>query len=61
MKISRDQQSKNWLLESDSHVLYAGRKSPWDHPTIIREALRREAEVRKLAQRGPRREQPKPS
>jgi hypothetical protein len=59
MKISRDQQSKTWLLESGSHVLYRGRKSPWDHPAILEDARRREAEVR-AGSRGPRRESPKP-
>ena len=43
MKISRDQKSRNWLLSSESGVLYKGPKSPWDHPSIIRDALQREA------------------
>jgi hypothetical protein len=46
MKITRDKQSKFWTLSSDSHVLYKGRKSPWDDPTIIREAQQREQGLR---------------
>ncbi len=46
MKICRDKQSKFWTLSSDSHVLYKGRKSPWDDPTIIREAQEREKTLR---------------
>ncbi len=42
MKIKRDQQSKFWVLSSDARVLYKGRRSPWDDPTIIRQALDRE-------------------
>jgi hypothetical protein len=51
MKICRDQRSHLWLLQSESHVLYKGRKSPWDHPSILREAQRREAEVRSAPHR----------
>ena len=43
MKIRRDKQSKFWVLSSDTRVLYKGRRSPWDDPTIIRQALDREA------------------
>jgi hypothetical protein len=46
MKIKRDQQSKFWVLSSDSRVLYKGRRSPWDDPTIIRQALDRERATR---------------
>jgi hypothetical protein len=46
MKIKRDQQSKFWVLSSDTRVLYKGRRSPWDDPTIIRQALDRERETR---------------
>jgi hypothetical protein len=60
MKIIRDPQSKHWVLQSDSLELYRGRKSPWDHPAIIREALEREAQARGAA-RGPRREHAKSS
>jgi hypothetical protein len=42
MKIMRDRQSKFWVLSSDSHVLYKGRRSPWDDPRIIRAAFDRE-------------------
>jgi hypothetical protein len=38
----RDKQSKFWVLSSESRVLYKGRRSPWDDPTIIRQALDRE-------------------
>jgi hypothetical protein len=46
MKIKRDQQSKFWVLSSDTRVLYKGRRSPWDDPTIIRQALDRERAIR---------------
>ena len=49
MKIMRDQQSKFWVLTSNSRVLYKGRRSPWDDPTIIRQAMVRE---RSLARNG---------
>ena len=42
MNIRRDQQSKFWVLSSNQRVLYEGRRSPWDDPTIIRQALDRE-------------------
>lgn len=42
MKISKDKQSKFWVLSSGSRVLYKGRRSPWDHPEIIRDAMIRE-------------------
>jgi len=58
MKIMRDPQSRNWVLKADSLVLYDGRKSPWDHPIIIREALEREAHLRGRSL-GPRREEAK--
>jgi hypothetical protein len=51
MKITRDQQTKAWVLSSDSAVLYQGRKSPWDHPAILREAQQREHELKRA---GPR-------
>lgn len=51
MKITRDPHRNLWVLSSDSAVLYQGRKSPWDHPAILREAQQRE---RALACRGPR-------
>jgi hypothetical protein len=49
MKITRDKQSKFWVLSSDSRVLYKGRRSPWDDPTIIREAFKRERMLAKAA------------
>ena len=42
MKISRDPASRLWTLTSGDQVLYAGRRSPWDHPRIMRAALERE-------------------
>lgn len=42
MKISRDPASRLWTLTSGDHVLYAGRRSPWDNPRVMREALERE-------------------
>ena len=42
MNIRRDKQSKFWVLSSNQRVLYEGRRSPWDHPIIIRQALDRE-------------------
>jgi len=49
MKIMRDKQSKFWVLSSDARVLYRGRRSPWDDPTIIREAFARERMLAKAA------------
>ena len=49
MKITRDKQSKFWVLSSDARVLYKGRRSPWDDPTIIREAFERERMLAKAA------------
>jgi hypothetical protein len=49
MKITRDKQSKFWVLSSESRVLYKGRRSPWDDPTIIREAFQRERMLAKAA------------
>ena len=45
MKIMRDKQSKFWVLSSESRVLYKGRRSPWDDPAIIRQALDRERAI----------------
>jgi hypothetical protein len=45
----RDKQSKFWVLSSDSRVLYKGRRSPWDDPTIIRQALDRERAIARSA------------
>lgn len=42
MNIRRDKQSKFWVLSSNQRVLYEGHRSPWDDPTIIRQALDRE-------------------
>jgi hypothetical protein len=54
MKISRDPNSKFWILTSNSRVLYKGRRSPWDDPTIIRQALAREQSLPPLAEKTPR-------
>jgi hypothetical protein len=42
VNIRRDKQSKFWVLSSNQRVLYEGRRSPWDDPAIIRQALDRE-------------------
>jgi hypothetical protein len=49
MKITRDKQSMFGVLSSDTRVLYKGRRSPWDDPTIIREAFKRERMLAKAA------------
>ena len=46
MKITRDKHTKFWVLSSGSKVLYKGRRSPWDHPEIIRDALDQEQGVK---------------
>ncbi len=50
MKIMRDKQSKFWVLSSETRVLYKGRRSPWDDPTIIRQALDRERAMARSAE-----------
>jgi hypothetical protein len=40
MKIHKDRKTGEWLLTAPEGVLYQGRRSPWDHPEIIREARR---------------------
>lgn len=42
MKISRDPASRLWTLTSGDEVLYAGRRSPWESPRLMRAALERE-------------------
>jgi len=54
MKISRDKQTKFWTLTSDAHVLYKGSRSPWDDPTIIRQAQQREEDLRAGARSAPK-------
>jgi hypothetical protein len=49
MKITKDKQSKFWVLSSETRVLYKGRRSPWDDPTIIREAFDRERAMARSA------------
>jgi hypothetical protein len=53
MKIMRDQQSKFWVLTSNSRVLYKGRRSPWDDPSIIRQALARERQLSRTGETTP--------
>jgi hypothetical protein len=48
MRIHKDRNTGLWLLSSAEGVLYQGRRSPWDHPEIIRRARR---ERRKPEQR----------
>ena len=38
MKIRKNPQKKLWELSSGATILYRGRRSPWDHPEIIRNA-----------------------
>lgn len=45
MKIERDQSQRMWTLTSGPHVLYRGRRSPWEHPQLMREALEREQQL----------------
>lgn len=45
MKIERDRSQGMWLLKSGNHVLYSGRRSPWDNPRIIRDAIHREHQL----------------
>ncbi|MEE4299993.1 MAG: hypothetical protein V2J24_11180 [Pseudomonadales bacterium] len=45
MKISRDPDSRMWTLTSDGRVLYAGRRSPWEDPRLMRAALKRERDA----------------
>ncbi len=49
MKIMKDKQSKFWVLSSETRVLYKGRRSPWDDPTIIRAAFDRERAMARAA------------
>lgn len=46
MKIHRNPQDRNWLLTSGPHVLYRGTRSPWQLPDVLREAARREQQLR---------------
>ena len=59
MKITKDKQSKFWVLSSDTRVLYKGRRSPWDDPTIIRQALDRERAMARAAE--PKRQTSEPA
>lgn len=45
MKIERDRSQGMWLLKSGNHVLYSGRRSPWDSPHIMRDAIHREHQL----------------
>jgi hypothetical protein len=55
----KDKQTKFWVLSSDTRVLYQGRRSPWDDPTIIREAFDRERAMARSA--GPKRQTSEPA
>lgn len=46
MKIHRNAQDRLWLLTSGPHVLYQGRRSPWQLPDLLREAAEREQQLR---------------
>ena len=46
MKIRKNPQKKLWELSSGAKILYQGRRSPWDHPEIIRDALAAERSPR---------------
>ena len=59
MKITKDKQTKFWVLSSDTRVLYKGRRSPWDDPTIIRQAFDRERAMARSA--GPKRQTSEPA
>jgi hypothetical protein len=52
MKIERNREARVWLLKSGGHVLYSGRRSPWERPELIREALRRERDLQGGEPRG---------
>jgi hypothetical protein len=45
MRIERDRRSGEWLLVAGTTELYRGRRSPWDSPSILREALARESSL----------------
>jgi hypothetical protein len=55
MKIWRDPASRLWTLSSGGEVLYAGRRSPWENPRLMRAALERERDAHEPAH-GRRRE-----
>ena len=42
MKIYRNPANRQWQLVSGQHVLYSGRRSPWQSPELLREAARQE-------------------
>lgn len=52
MKIERNREARVWVLKSGGHVLYSGRSSPWERPDLMREALRRERDLRGGEPRG---------
>lgn len=47
MKIARDKRTGEWVLTAGATLLYRGRRSPWDTPSILREALAREGSLRR--------------
>jgi hypothetical protein len=52
MKIERNREARVWVLKSGGHVLYSGRRSPWERPELMREALRRERDLQGGEPRG---------
>src|SRR5262245_56312627 len=51
MKIQRDRRSGEWLLTTGTTELYRGWRSPWDAPSILRDALAREGDLKTAAPR----------
>lgn len=51
MVIERNPTTRLWILRHDAVVLYSGRRSPWDDPSILRDALARERALRSRPER----------
>lgn len=47
MKMARDKRTGDWVLTAGATVLYRGRRSPWDTPSILRDAIAREGFLRR--------------
>ena len=45
MKMYRNPDNRLWQLISGQHVLYSGRRSPWQSPELLRDAARRERQL----------------
>lgn len=56
MKIHRSADDRQWLLTSGPHVLYRGRRCPWQSPQLLREAAQQERQL--LSNSG---QEPRPS